>query len=302
MSDVFARILNGSNPFEVLGLPVRRLEATVVTRAFRKAALHVHPDKSTDSRAEQAFKVLAHAHEELRSSTRQDELLLRLVRCHKRRRGTEQSSAQPREASTGAAAARHPGRQAGQPGTECNQPAKQGPHTTTYYRTAADIHAAERAARAENKRTRFERQTADLRASVEARMASKAWQGASNTWRGWRPKSRKRATSAAMGVGQDNPTACGPNAAAEDKAAHATAKVLREAHGGRGAAVFSSPLLAADVASCSPRNPTNTRLKPVCLLCRRQFKDSEALHRHEQLSAMHAQKLEEQLITSSGAS
>ena len=57
-TDVLDRILRADNPFEALGLPVARADASTVTKAYRAAARHAHPDKSVDARAEQAFKEL----------------------------------------------------------------------------------------------------------------------------------------------------------------------------------------------------------------------------------------------------
>ena len=56
--DVLDRILRAENPFEALGLPLARADASTVTKAYRAAARHAHPDKSVDARAEQAFKEL----------------------------------------------------------------------------------------------------------------------------------------------------------------------------------------------------------------------------------------------------
>ena len=45
--DVLDRILRADNPFEALGLPLVRADASTVTKAYRAAARHAHPVSPT---------------------------------------------------------------------------------------------------------------------------------------------------------------------------------------------------------------------------------------------------------------
>ncbi len=51
-------LITATNPFSAMGLPVERVDEQTLRTCFRRLALCVHPDKSDDPRADQAFKVL----------------------------------------------------------------------------------------------------------------------------------------------------------------------------------------------------------------------------------------------------
>ena len=51
-------LLTATNPFSAMGLPFQLVDDQNLRTCFRRLALCVHPDKSDDPRAEQAFKVL----------------------------------------------------------------------------------------------------------------------------------------------------------------------------------------------------------------------------------------------------
>jgi DnaJ family protein B protein 12 len=88
-------ILSSSNYFILLGLPVPShpsdaIEAKLVKKHYKKAALLVHPDKNTHPQANEAFKILAKAFECLYNPHSQSEYILTLKTSSKNKRKKQQ--------------------------------------------------------------------------------------------------------------------------------------------------------------------------------------------------------------------
>ena len=262
--DVFARVLAGSNAFDVLGLPAAEAEPAVVKAAFRKAALAVHPDKSSDPRAEQAFKALSKAFETL--GDRREQLFLLQALQQRPVAGQQTRPAAP-------------GHSKPKPKTKRqrhSQDADDGPHTTTYYQSEEDARAAKRVVQEEALQAKAGEEQEAWRRAMEERMGGAGWQSGVTTWQAWKPSARH----GGRGAQGARPAAMAARPAAMAMAAPAA---------------LPSSLIATSAggATATTGQPINAA-RPVCWLCRRQFSDAQGLARHEQLSALHAEKLQEQ--------
>ena len=244
--DAVARVLTASHAFDALGLPTAAADLATVKTAYRKAALAVHPDKSNDPRAEQAFKRLGEAYEVLQDPLAQAELLaLCGAKTARKRRSTKGGAQTQRQ--------RGDARGGQQPDQERHE---EGPHTTVYFRSAHKEREAARAAAAEKQRQRVEREISARRAEVETRMQSDSWGSSVKSWQSWSggsSKKRQRSNDRAPETSSMPSATTGANAA-----------------------------------------QTSQRHTHVCLVCRRQFKEEAALHRHEQHSELHQENLRKQ--------
>ena len=212
----------------LLGVSASASDAEI-RKAYKKAALKHHPDKGGDA---ERFKAVTEAFEVLSSHSEQRE----------------------REASKARADAREAAKQR-----------DTGPHTTVYFRSAAEERATKRAAAAESRRAREEQAQQAQRSEMEARMQSDEWGSSVRNWQSWAGSGGGAAAAAA------SPREGGPAAARADR------KRPR------------SP----DATAPGPPNGAGAVAPQrfVCLLCRRQFPDEAALRRHETHSELHRENL-----------
>jgi DnaJ-class molecular chaperone len=195
-TDAVARVLTAAHAFDALGLPTAAADPAVVKAAYRKAALSVHPDKSDDPRAEQAFKQLGESYEVLLDPLAQAELL---ALC------SDRTSRRKRSGAVGGAQT-----QRQQNTTRPVRQYEDGPHTTVYFRSAHKEREEARAKAAEKKRQRQEREMATHRAEIEARMqtldsSSKSWQ----SWTGGSSNKRQRSNDRASPVSSKSTASTG---------------------------------------------------------------------------------------------
>ena len=70
-------IRNAANPFLALGLPVTLISQIELKKKYKQLALLFHPDKNPHPKAEEAFKVIVGAYEQLRDPGAQPALVAR---------------------------------------------------------------------------------------------------------------------------------------------------------------------------------------------------------------------------------
>ena len=243
--DAVARVLTAAHAFDALGLAAEAADKAVVKAAYRKAALAVHPDKSDDPRAEQAFKRLGEAYEVLLDPLAQAELLALCSAETVRKHGSAKSSSQTQRPAGTTGHRQH----------HAQQRHDDGPHTTVYFRSAHSEREAARAAAADKKRQRVERDMATRRAEAEVRMQSDSWEPSLKSWQSWKGRASSKRQR-----GEEKP---------------------------RRPSATSS-------ASSGVSNAAQAARRYVCMLCRRQFKEKAALERHEQHSDLHQENLRKQ--------
>lgn len=180
--DTVARVLTAAHAFDALGLPAVAADRAAVKAAYRRVALAVHPDKSDDPRAEQAFKRLGEAYEVLQNPLAQAELLALCKSDFPRRnRGGKGGATTPRQPDATAHGQR-----------DRRELREHGPHTTVYFRSAHEAREAARTAATDKKRQRDERATAVHRAEAEAKMQSESWGSSVKSWQSWTDNSSSK--------------------------------------------------------------------------------------------------------------
>jgi DnaJ-class molecular chaperone len=68
---------HANNPFLALGVPVASISQTELKKKYKKLALVFHPDKNQHENAEEAFKVLTNAYEQLNDTNAQPAMIQR---------------------------------------------------------------------------------------------------------------------------------------------------------------------------------------------------------------------------------
>lgn len=72
-------IRHAANPFLALDIPVAAISQTDLKRKYKQLGLVFHPDKNQHPNAEEAFKVIAAAYEQLRDTAGQPALVRRFA-------------------------------------------------------------------------------------------------------------------------------------------------------------------------------------------------------------------------------
>ena len=200
-----------------------------IRKAYKKAALKHHPDKGGDA---ERFKAVTEAFELLSSHSEQRELAASKTRDDAREAAKQRDT---------------------------------GPHTTVYFRSAAEERATKRAAAAESRRAREEQAQQAQRSEMEARMQSDEWGSSVRSWQSW------AGPAGAAGAAAASPREGGPAAARAGRKRPRSPDATAPGPGNAGAVAPAQRF--------------------VCLLCRRQFPEEAALQRHETHSELHRENL-----------
>jgi hypothetical protein len=101
-AELIAAVIGASNHFEALGLSLGQpLSKAEVRSAFRRRALLVHPDKCSNERSAEAFRLLSDALEEVEDEPERARLAASAAadggRANKRRRGHDSGAARSRQ-------------------------------------------------------------------------------------------------------------------------------------------------------------------------------------------------------------